>query len=235
MPEAGEPVVLKELEHAVKTGCEGNEYPLFICTAAFMKEKRTLMLECGATEASVIVIEAASVPEIDNDPLVFRWIPDSAESNIARSVRNLARFHRQKLDYEKANYLNRELLSIGVALSAERDNDKLLNDILYKIRQITRADAGSLYLLEGDELSGEQTLLFKIAHNDSNPSDFTEFSMPLNTASIAGYVAVTSKTLNIEDVYNIPDSAPYSFNKSYDIATNYRSRSILTVPDGRPP
>ncbi len=131
---------------------------------------------------------------------------------------------------ERSQKLNKELLGIGIALSAERDNDKLLDLIVYKTREITRADAGSLYLLEENEESGEKTLLFKIAHNDSNPTDFTEFRMPLNSKSIAGYVAVRGEALNITDAYRIPKNAPYGFNKSYDKTTGYRSKSLLTVP-----
>ena len=41
-----------------------------------------------------------------------------------------------------------ELNKIGVALSAERDINKLLELILFKCREITAADAGSLYLVE---------------------------------------------------------------------------------------
>ena len=45
---------------------------------------------------------------------------------------------------EELSVLNR----IGVALSAERDIEKLLELILSKSREITDADAGSLYLVE---------------------------------------------------------------------------------------
>src|SRR5262245_5809600 len=41
-----------------------------------------------------------------------------------------------------------DLNKIGVALSAERDINKLLELILAKCREITAADAGSLYLVE---------------------------------------------------------------------------------------
>ena len=44
-----------------------------------------------------------------------------------------------------------ELNKIGVALSAERDINKLLELILGKSREITAADAGSLYLVERGE------------------------------------------------------------------------------------
>ena len=131
---------------------------------------------------------------------------------------------------EQSEKLNKELLNIGIALSAERDNDKLLDLIVYKTREITQADAGSLYLVEENEETGDKSLLFKIAHNDSNPTDFTEFRMPLNTKSIAGWVAVNGEPLNIQDAYRIPKNRPYNFNISYDKTTGYRSKSILTVP-----
>ena len=131
---------------------------------------------------------------------------------------------------ERVRGINRELLNVGISLSTERNNDKLLDLILLRIRQLTRSDAGSLYLLMEDEETGDKSLLFKIAHNDSNPTDFTEFSMPLNKSSIAGYVAVTGEVLNISDVYELGESSQVKFNKSYDQATGYRTKSVLTVP-----
>ena len=66
------------------------------------------------------------------------------------------------------NKENKELLEVGIALSAERDNDKLLDLILRRIRGITVSDAGSLYLINTDSKTGQKSLLFKIAQNDSN-------------------------------------------------------------------
>ena len=48
-----------------------------------------------------------------------------------------------------------ELNKIGVALSAERDINKLLELILAKSREITAADAGSLYLVERRKEDGD--------------------------------------------------------------------------------
>lgn len=147
------------------------------------------------------------------------------------SLQELKRDHNEQQEIiRKRESITRELLGIGIALSAERDNDTLLDSILQKSREITGADAGSLYLLEEDKETGAKSLLFKIAQNDSNPTDFTEFRMPLNTKSIAGYVAVTGETINIKDAYRIPKRKKVGFNKSYDEATGYRTKSILTVP-----
>ena len=79
-----------------------------------------------------------------------------------------------------------ELNKIGVALSAERDIDKLLETILRKSREITAADAGSLYLVERPQqgTDGEPHLRFKLAQNDSVSFPFEEATMPLDDRSI---------------------------------------------------
>ncbi len=182
--------------------------------------------------------DGATIPAKAPGFLVFQEIsgfgsPDSflrTVKSLYRSLvleRELARKREQLQAKEK---VFNEILGIGIALSAERENQRLLNLILQRTREITRADAGSLYLLLREESTGEQYLLFKIAHNDSNPTDFTEFRMPLNTSSIAGNVAVHGKVLNIPDAYDIPADIGVTFNQSFDKSTGYRTKSLLTVP-----
>jgi HD-GYP domain-containing protein (c-di-GMP phosphodiesterase class II) len=154
-----------------------------------------------------------------------------------RTVRNL--FRRLHLERELAHthhlleasrHQNSELLQVGIALSAERDNNKLLNYILEKVRQISHADAGTIYLLEKDKNGGEQKLRFKITQNDSNPSEYSEFVFPVAKSRISGYVAVTGEVLNIADAYKIPSDREYGFDTNVDKSTGYRSKSMLTVP-----
>jgi HD-GYP domain-containing protein (c-di-GMP phosphodiesterase class II) len=154
-----------------------------------------------------------------------------------RTLRNLfRRLHLERELRRKEELLqakeseNAELLKVGIALSAERDNNKLLEDILKQVRLITCADAGTLYLLENDAATGEQKMRFKITQNDSNPSPYSEFVMPLSKKTISGYVASTGQVLNIPDAYKIPADVEYGFNISYDKSTGYRSKSMLTVP-----
>ena len=156
---------------------------------------------------------------------------------VLRTLRNLyRRLHLESELAEKERLLkaketeNSELLQVGIALSAERDNDKLLAYILKQLRDIAHADAGTLYLLERDEASGEQKLRFKITQNDSNPTDFSEFVMPLSKKTVSGYVAATGTVLNLEDVYKIPTEREYGFKTDFDKSTGYRTKSVLTVP-----
>ncbi len=122
-----------------------------------------------------------------------------------------------------------ELNQIGVALSAERDVDSLLGLILSKSRDITRADAGSLYLVEEAD-GGEPRLRFRLSQNDSLDLDYTEFTIPLNTASLAGYTGTTGEILKLDDVYRLPRDVDYSFSTSWDEQTGYRTKSMLVVP-----
>ncbi len=121
-----------------------------------------------------------------------------------------------------------ELINIGKALSLEKDSDRLLRSILYLSKKITGADAGSIFLVE--EVDGENRLRFTYSHTFSKDLAYEEFAIPMDVRSIAGYVAVTAKVLNIPDVYNLPSEAPYSFNHSFDEKHGYRTKSMLTVP-----
>ena len=123
----------------------------------------------------------------------------------------------------------KELINIGRNLSLERDTEKLLRAILYLSKKITGADAGSIFLVEGNAQGGRQ-IRFKYSHTFSKDLAYEEFVMACDTSSIAGYVAVTGEVLNIPDVYALEEGLPYEFNRSYDRAHGYRTKSMLVVP-----
>ncbi len=126
-----------------------------------------------------------------------------------------------------------ELNEIGVALSAERDINKLLDLILKKSREITTADAGSLYLVERGKDQKVQTddrLRFKLTQNDSVQVPFEEQLMPLSETSIAGYAALTGKGVNVADAYNLAPGSPFQISRSWDEQSGYRTKSMLAVP-----
>lgn len=130
-----------------------------------------------------------------------------------------------------------ELQKIGLALSSEHNIDSLLSMILEKARNLVGADAGSLYVVEpvpgAAEAEGQpaaRQLRFSVSQNESISIPFTQFVMPITTKSIAGYVAATGQSLNISDVYRIPATSEFGFNRSFDEKFGYRSKSMLTVP-----
>jgi HD-GYP domain-containing protein (c-di-GMP phosphodiesterase class II) len=121
------------------------------------------------------------------------------------------------------------MTEIGIALSAERNLDQLLEKILSEAQNLACCDAASLFLVEKSE--NDQALLnFKLTRNDSIDTDFQEQKMELDRGSIAGYVAVTSQELNIPNAYEISSSEPYSFNPEIDRSLGYRTVSLLALP-----
>jgi HD-GYP domain-containing protein (c-di-GMP phosphodiesterase class II) len=133
-----------------------------------------------------------------------------------------------------------ELNHVGAALSAEHETRELLELILTKCREITRADAGSLYLVEEEEPGEEERLVrdhrrpkkflrFKIAQNDSVQLPFREVVLPISETSIAGYVAQHGTVVMIEDAYEMESWVPYSINKQFDNDSGYRTKAILAV------
>lgn len=151
---------------------------------------------------------------------------EAAFENIELAQRERAA--RQEL--ARAEREMEEMNRIGVALSSTRDINTLLNLILQKSREVTNADAGSLYLVEEGKNESERLLRFKLTHNDSVTFPFTEFTMPISENSMAGYVALKGEVIALEDAYNIPADRPFHFNPKFDQDSNYVTRSMVTLP-----
>ena len=124
------------------------------------------------------------------------------------------------------------IIEIERELGEIQDVDVLLERILTETRRIVNADAGSIYVVEGDKLKikygQNDTHLKELAPGEKLP--YTSFSFPINEKQICGYVALSGKPLNIKDCYRISESKPYSFNKNTDITTDYRTKSMYTIP-----
>lgn len=138
----------------------------------------------------------------------------------------LAEAHRE---LERRTQQMEEVHRVGIALSAEKDLATLQHLILRTSREATSADAGTLYLIEEDE-NKEKSLVFQYSQNDSVDAPYQRQVMPMSTASVSGYVAVTWQIQRIDDVYDLPADAPYSFNKWFDETFGYRTTSVLAVP-----
>lgn len=140
------------------------------------------------------------------------------------------------MDAELIETLN----DIGIALSNESDIDRLLERILTGAKDITNADAGTLYSLTADN-----ELRFEIVLNDSlglamggatnNPIALP--SIPLydtegrpDTSLVVVYAAIHNFTVNISDAYTASDRFDFSGTRVLDRDFGYRSQSFLTVP-----
>jgi HD-GYP domain-containing protein (c-di-GMP phosphodiesterase class II) len=142
-----------------------------------------------------------------------------------------ARAESRAKGLDRSKYELDELIAISRALTTEREIDKLLGLILEKSRFITGADAGSIYVVEGDDPDVfRRTLRFKLTQNDSVKFDSREFTVPISARSISGSAALTKSIINIGDVYDLPPGSGFSFDHRFDERIGYHTRSMLTAP-----
>ncbi len=123
-----------------------------------------------------------------------------------------------------------KLLAIMEQLYHVKDLDALLDMVLLQARRLTHADAGSIYLIENNVLK------FSFCHNDTLFSSarskyiYTSQTLEIDNKSITGYVACTGKAVMLDDVYEIPWEMPFTFNRTFDDVSGYRTKSLLAVP-----
>lgn len=132
------------------------------------------------------------------------------------------------------------LINVGVALSVERDRDRLTEMILVEAQNISKAEGGTLYMV--DEL--RSGLAFRILRNDAlglikggeHGTPVTFPPLPLhgpdlkpNLANVATACVHTGTTIEIADAYSA-EGYDFSGTKAFDEGTGYRSKSFLTVP-----
>jgi HD-GYP domain-containing protein (c-di-GMP phosphodiesterase class II) len=133
------------------------------------------------------------------------------------------------------------LYEVGLALTAERNHDRLIEKILLEAKQFCQADGGTIYLVTDDE-----HLAFAIMRNDTmgtalggttgKPLDempriplFDPQSGQENRRNIAAYAANSRQSVNIEDAYEV-EIFDFSGTKEFDKRNGYRSQSFLTIP-----
>lgn len=129
---------------------------------------------------------------------------------------------------EKINLITQISLDINEA----KDIDLLMERILTNVQRFFNADAGSIYLKQGEQLqfSHTQNDTLRKRLGPGKKLIYNTFSIPINNNSIAGYVAKNRQTVIIPDVYNLPDNVPYTFDSQFDRLSHYRTGSMLTVP-----
>jgi HD-GYP domain-containing protein (c-di-GMP phosphodiesterase class II) len=142
-----------------------------------------------------------------------------------------------RLALERARYENDLLIDIGRALGQQRNLEQLLGLILKKARDVTGADAGSVYVVEGDQDEPSQgTLRFMESQNDSRPIESLGFCIPISASSIVGACVLAAQVIDIPDLYHLDSPGvgnnPWGFvhDRSFDQRNDYQTRSMLTIP-----
>ncbi len=137
-------------------------------------------------------------------------------------------------------YDYRRLVDIGIALSAEKDHNRLMERILLEAKDIYNADGGTLYLRTHDDC-----LEFEIMRTDSlgvalggttgKPISFFPLRMynentgEPNDKNVATAAALSGVSVNVPNAYET-EEFDFSGTKKFDEGMGYRSKSFLAVP-----
>lgn len=165
-------------------------------------------------------------------------VSDQLESDLSERVR----YRTQELESERTKL--EKLVSLGIAMTAERNETKLVEMILDGAKKIANADAGTLYLL-----NKENNLEFQIIKTDSldvylggsNGAPITIPAVSLyneagieNHSNVVSHSVLTRETLVIDDAYDsnliVERGFDLSGTREFDEKNEYRSVSFLTVP-----
>ncbi|HYL07276.1 MAG TPA: HD domain-containing phosphohydrolase [Candidatus Udaeobacter sp.] len=142
--------------------------------------------------------------------------------DLKRQVENL------EVEARRRHRQFRELNRIGIALSAEKDIDRLQSFILTTMRQLTHADGASLWLKM--EETGEPKLFLASSQNHSiDKNTYQAFTVPVDEKTVVGYAVSKGTPQLYDDAYNPPEGRPMG-GKSFDTQFGYRTKSMLTVP-----
>lgn len=173
-----------------------------------------------------------------NEPLLHSRVDAALEKKRLQNLEiyYVTHVHKEK---ERAEKLLNVVIPVGVALSSEKDFDKLLEMILLEGKALCNADAGSLYLR-----TDEDELKFVMVHNDTlkmaqggttgNPIQFKPLRMynearQPNHNNVATHSALSGESVNIANAYTT-EGFDFSGTKLFDRNTGYLSTSFLTIP-----
>ena len=126
------------------------------------------------------------------------------------------------------------LIEVILDLEKEKEVEPFLDKLLFHARRIMDAPAASIFMTQ------EKHLEFLACQNDEVDvsslllNNETKLRIPINRASIAGYVALTGEEIFISDVSSIPKEKSYSFDSTADKLTGFITNNMLAIPMRHP-
>ncbi len=217
------------LEH-LKADAELRHIPVIVLSALDEIESVVRCIEIGAADY---------LPKPFDPVLLNARISACLEQKRLRD-KEVTYLHQIEISKKRADDLLHVVIPIGVALSAEKNYNRLLENIVLEAMALCNSDAGSLYLRTDDDL-----LKFVILRNRSlgialggangEPIPFKPLRMyeaetgQPNRQFVVTQTALGSESILITDAYNA-EGFDFSGTRAFDQQTGYRSMSFLTVP-----
>src|SRR5712691_966081 len=127
---------------------------------------------------------------------------------------------------EKLNF-TRKLQAVTNKIHAAYNIDEIMLEVSQDICSLFNADRLTVYTLADDKTS----IISKVK---TGLNSFRDLKLPINEQSIAGFVALNKKPVNVADVYDDNElkglSPQLSFLKEVDKRTGYRTKQMLVAP-----
>ena len=127
---------------------------------------------------------------------------------------------------EKLGFQQR-LQGLTTKIHASKNVEEILTELSTELCGLFSSDRLTIYLTSDDK--GSIISKVKIGLNS-----FKDIKLPVNEQSVAGFVAVNKRVLNIRDVYDDVElksiSPRLNFLKAVDAKTGYRTKQMLVAP-----
>lgn len=234
----------KKLSTMLKAAKKNQDAILFVINASNLEKKTLIPKELINIPVAIFSNNGSVTKEIQNLGFIHfdHFTLDSANQEFNLRIQNLlniGHLERANKDLRIAENNYRSFAAIGLALSSEKNLDRLLEKIVDEARLLTNADAGTLYIVD----DAKEHLNFKILQTETmgvrmGGTSEVPISLPPvplqresgpNYANVCSYTALTQIKVNIPDVYEA-EGFDFSGTRSYDESTGYRSKSMLVIP-----
>ena len=127
---------------------------------------------------------------------------------------------------EKLGFQQR-LQGVTNKVHASKNIDEIITELSVELCGLFLADRLTIYLISDDKGS----IISKVK---TGLHSFKDIKLPINEQSIAGFVAVNKRVINIRDVYDEVELRKHSpqlnFLKAVDAKTGYRTKQMLVAP-----
>ena len=127
---------------------------------------------------------------------------------------------------EKLSF-QQKLQTVTNKIHATTNIDEIILELSQDLCSLFNADRLTIYMLSEDKGS----IISKVK---TGLNSFKDIKLPINEQSIAGFVAVHKRVVNIRDVYDDAEIKAYSpqlhFLKAVDSKTGYRTKQMLVAP-----
>lgn len=126
--------------------------------------------------------------------------------------------------------IQQEFLEICLALSSEKDREKLLSDILDKAMEFNNCDAGTLYLLEEDGLHFSRMVTKSFGVRQGGHGDpITLPPVPLEPEYVCSWAVLRNETVHVDNI-RADERFNFTGTKRYDDMTGYYTGTMCVVP-----